>query len=106
MLGGKCRFAAECYFHASGQDFPEVETSARRAGLRIPTYPDQVDVPGQKTYGIGGTDMDDKILDRPIRAVFESTPYILLVPKLFEYMRAKLETKFELIHDIHERHPQ
>ena len=105
LLGGKCRFAAECYFHASGRDFQEVETSARQAmesGFRHIRI--QVDVPGQRTYGIGGTDMDDKdIGPTNPRAVWENTSYLLLVPKLFEYMRAKLGDQVELIHDIHER---
>src|SRR5437879_3230181 len=31
LLGGKCRFAADLYFHASGRDSKEVEDSARKA---------------------------------------------------------------------------
>src|SRR6476661_3466574 len=31
LLGGKCRFAADLYFHASGRDVQEVEDNARAA---------------------------------------------------------------------------
>ena len=105
LLGGKCRFGAECYFHAGGSDFREVEDNARRAmemGFRHIRI--QVEVPGLATYGIGGTDLDDKDIG-PMnpKAVWESSPYVRVVPKLFEHVRVKLGDKVELIHDIHER---
>ncbi|MFN8007995.1 MAG: enolase C-terminal domain-like protein [Terriglobia bacterium] len=105
LLGGKCRFAAECYYHASGRDFQELENNARQAmeqGFRHIRI--QADVPGFRTYGIGGTDLDDKdIGPTNPKSVWESTPYLLMVPKMFETMRAKLGDQVELIHDIHER---
>jgi mannonate dehydratase len=105
LLGGKCRFAAECYFHAGGSNFEEVEDNARRAiemGFRHIRI--QVEVPGLATYGTGGIDLDDKdIGPTNPKAVWESSPYVRLVPKLFEHMRAKLGDQVELIHDIHER---
>src|SRR6058998_371449 len=54
LLGGKCRFAADLYFHASGRDFEEVEDRARKAmekGYRHIRV--QVEVPGLATYGAG-----------------------------------------------------
>src|SRR6476659_7131315 len=55
LLGGKCRFAADCYFHASGNSFTEVEDSARKAmeqGFRHGRV--QVATPGYAGYGAGG----------------------------------------------------
>src|SRR5439155_17340500 len=55
LLGGKCRFAADLYFHASGRDSKEVEDIARKAmekGYRHIRV--QVEVPGLATYGAGG----------------------------------------------------
>ena len=55
LLGGKCRFGADLYFHASGRDFQEVENSARKAmesGYRHVRV--QVSVPGLATYGARG----------------------------------------------------
>src|SRR5437867_10193327 len=55
LLGGKCRFAADLYFHASGRDFQEVEDSARKAmerGYRNVRV--QVGVAGLAAYGARG----------------------------------------------------
>jgi mannonate dehydratase len=37
LLGGKCRFAVDCYSHASGRDLKEVEDSAQRSSRAIVT---------------------------------------------------------------------
>src|SRR5207247_9084772 len=37
------------------------------------------------------------------RALWEPAPYVRMVPKMFEYMRAKLGDEVELLHDVHER---
>ena len=40
LLGGKVRHGADCYYHASGRDFQEVEDNARQGhGGRIPARP-------------------------------------------------------------------
>src|SRR5258706_2056529 len=55
LLGGKVRHGADCYFHASGASFQEVEDSARRAmaqGFRHVRV--QVATPGYAGYGAGG----------------------------------------------------
>src|SRR5438552_19173856 len=55
LLGGKCRFAADLYFHASGRDFQEVEENARKAmesGYRHVRV--QAAVPGLASYGARG----------------------------------------------------
>src|SRR5262245_57756188 len=56
LLGGKCRMAADLYYHASGRDFDEVADVARKAmeqGYRHVRV--QASVPGQATYGARGT---------------------------------------------------
>ena len=56
LLGGKVRHGADCYFHASGANFTEVEDSARRAmaqGFRHVRV--QVATPGYAGYGAGGS---------------------------------------------------
>src|SRR5205085_5713205 len=55
LLGGKVRHGADCYFHASGNSFTEVEDSARKAmeqGFRHVRV--QVATPGYAGYGAGG----------------------------------------------------
>jgi mannonate dehydratase len=105
LLGGKCRFAADVYFHASGRDFQEVEDEARQAmenGYRYIRV--QVEVPNLATYGtdfsarraegVGPTHPGD---------VWEPAPYVRMLPKLFEHLRHKLGDEIELLHDVHER---
>src|SRR5690349_11761298 len=56
LLGGKVRHGADCYFHASGNSFTQVEDSARRGmeqGFRHVRV--QVSTPGLAGYGAGGT---------------------------------------------------
>ncbi len=109
LLGGKCRFAADLYFHASGRDFKEVEDSARQAmerGYRHVRV--QVSVPGQATYGTsgggtgGGGNQNEDGPTNP-RATWDAGPYVRLVPKLFEHLRVKLGDDVQLLHDVHER---
>src|SRR3954467_3761494 len=56
LLGGKVRHGADCYFHASGSSFEEVEQSARGAmerGFRHVRV--QVSTPGYAGYGARAT---------------------------------------------------
>ena len=56
LLGGKVRKGADCYYHASGASFTEVEESARRgmeAGFRHVRV--QVSTPGYASYGARST---------------------------------------------------
>ncbi|HEX9368670.1 MAG TPA: enolase C-terminal domain-like protein [Vicinamibacterales bacterium] len=111
LLGGKVRHGADCYFHASGANFTEVEDSARRAmaqGFRHIRV--QVATPGYAGYGAGGgggaaatAARTDAIGPTNPRAIWEPAPYVRMVPKLFEHMRAKLGDEVELLHDVHER---
>ena len=107
LLGGKVRKAADCYYHASGRDFAEVEERGREAiakGFRHVRI--QVAVPDQATYGTaGGPRAAEGQVDGPTSPtrVWESAPYVRLLPKLFEHIRLKLGEEVELLHDIHER---
>jgi mannonate dehydratase len=106
MLGGKCRQAVDTYRHASGGDLKEVEDSVRRymadgyRHIRV-----QVSVPGQATYGTRRTRDDETVPENQRTRTFEPKPYALIVPKLFEHLRAQLGDEVELLHDVHERVP-
>jgi len=105
LLGGKCRLGADLYYHASGRDFQEVEEKARKAidlGYRHVRI--QVAVPGLATYGTAGAAAAAEA-DGPTNPtrVWESGPYVRMVPRLFEHMRVKLGEEVELLHDVHER---
>ncbi len=108
LLGGKVRQGADCYFHASGNSLAEVEDSARRAmdqGFRHVRV--QITTPGLAGYGAGGTRAQaaqgEAIGPTNPGAVWESAPYVRLVPKMFEHLRKTLGEEVELLHDVHER---
>ncbi len=110
LLGGKCRHGADCYYHASGRDFQEVEDNARKGmdlGFRHVRI--QGAVPGLSTYGTRGTTTaapspgGDVIGPTNPRQIWESAPYVRMLPKLFEHIRAKLGDEVQLLHDVHER---
>ena len=112
LLGGKVRHGADCYYHASGRDFAEVEANARKgmaAGFRHIRV--QGGVPGMATYGAGGGQAAGAAADKstePIgptapRAIWESSGYVRMLPKLFEHLRKQLGDEVQLLHDVHER---
>jgi mannonate dehydratase len=118
LLGGKVRHGADCYFHASGSSFQEVEENARAAmqqGFRH--FRIQVATPGYAGYGArsgvaptAGPGMSgvtgapsDAVGPTNPQAIWEPGPYVRMLPKLFEHMRTKLGDEVELLHDVHER---
>jgi len=109
LLGGKVRHGADCYFHASGSSFGEVETAARSAmerGFRHVRV--QVSTPGYSGYGArgaGGQPAPDGEAIGPTnpRAIWEPAPYVRMLPKFFEHLRTTLGEEVELLHDVHER---
>jgi mannonate dehydratase len=112
LLGGKVRHGADCYFHASGSSFGEVEEKARGAmeqGFRHVRA--QVATPGYAGYGTSRTGappsaagaQDDVVGPTNPRDIWEPAPYVRMLPKLFEHLRTKLGDEVELLHDVHER---
>ena len=110
LLGGKVRHGADCYFHASGNSFSEVEEAARRAmeqGFRHVRV--QVATPGYAGYGARTTAPATPAAQAGVvgptnpRAIWEPAPYVRMLPKLFEHLRTKLGDEVELLHDVHER---
>jgi mannonate dehydratase len=109
LLGGKCRFAADCYYHASGKDFQELEENARKGmelGYRHVRI--QSGIPGLATYGAAssrnrrtGEEADPGPTDP--QDIWEPAAYCRMLPKLFEHCRNKLGDEIELLHDVHER---
>jgi mannonate dehydratase len=110
LLGGKVRHGADCYYHASGASFTEVEENARAGmerGFRHVRV--QVSTPGYASYGARSTapapaaGSDDVVGPTNPRAIWESGPYVRMLPKFFEHLRTKLGDEVELLHDVHER---
>jgi len=118
LLGGKVRHGADCYYHASGRDFQEVEANARKgmaAGFRHVRV--QGGVPGLATYGAASArpgaagagagqktpESAEAIGPTNPRAIWESAGYVRMLPKLFEHLRKTIGDEVELLHDVHER---
>jgi mannonate dehydratase len=108
LLGGKVRFGADLYFHASGRDLQQLEENARRGmelGYRYIRV--QAAVPGLATYGAAGGPASEAsgevIGPTNPKAIWDSAPYVRMLPKVFDHLRTKLGEEIELLHDVHER---
>ena len=89
LLGGKVRHGADCYFHARGSSFTEVEDNARRAmeqGFRHVRV--QVSTPGYASYGArssaaapaaGAPTGADVVGPTNPRAIWEPAPYVRML---------------------------
>lgn len=103
LLGGKARFAVDCYEHADGKSAEEVAESVQK-------YMDQgfrhvriqqggygalglAQKPDYKTAGFGAE--KDGFMD--------AYAYLQSVPKMFDTVRKKCGEQVELLHDVHER---
>jgi mannonate dehydratase len=107
LFGGKCRRAADAYFHASGGNFQQVTESVKRAMERGFRYVRaQVAIPGLATYGSGpGAPQDPTARPNTRTGVWEPRKYVNTVPKLFAHLRKEVGEDVELLHDSHERIP-
>ncbi len=104
LLGGKSRFAVECYEHASGNSPEAVAESVQKyqaqgfRHIRIQQggyggTGSTAQKPDFKTAGYGYE--NDGYMDE--RA------YLKAVPKMFELVRKTCGEEVELLHDVHER---
>lgn len=98
LLGGKCRDRVPLYHHCSGNEIEEVTERIHAALEQGYTHcRAQVAVPSYSTYGAHGQDAQ--------QAVWEPTPYVYRVLRMFEHLRGEFGDRVELLHDIHERIP-
>jgi mannonate dehydratase len=104
LLGGKSRFAVDCYAHASGRT---PEETADRAQQYIDEGYRHVRVQ-QGGYGGVGTlgshpDFREADFGKSSDGFMDQGAYLRSVPKLFETVRKRCGEEVELLHDIHER---
>ncbi len=111
LLGGKCRFAVDCYAHGGGQTVEEtienvqhfMEEGYRHVRIQLGGYGASQMLGGYgasgdrtpdfKKAGFGGA--DDNYMNTHL--------YMKSIPQLFEQVRIKCGEEVELLHDIHER---
>ena len=105
LLGGKCRFAVDCYSHASGRDLNELETSVRQKmeqGFRHV----RIQLGGYGSIHLSRqAHFKDAGFGTASDNLMEARPYLSAVPKMFEHIRKTCGEEVELLHDIHERVP-
>lgn len=103
LLGGRSRFAVDCYSHASGRDFKELEDSVkskmeegyRHIRIQLGGY-GSTHLSTEPHYKKGGFGLDSD-------GHMDSLPYLRATPKMFEHIRSTCGEAIELLHDVHER---
>ena len=103
LLGGKCRFAIDCYAHAGGNTPEEIADSVqgwmgkgfRHIRIQQGGYGalNLAQKPDFKEAGFGA----------PNDAFMDQRTYLKSVPKMFDAVRKKCGDDIELLHDVHER---
>ncbi len=111
LLGGKCRFAVDCYAHGGGQTIEETVENVQRfmdegyrhvriqlggygAAQMLGGYGNDTDnTPDFKKAKFGMA--DDNFMNTHV--------YVKSVPQLFEAVRKACGEEVELLHDMHER---
>ena len=103
LIGGKCRFAVDCYAHASGRELKELEESVkknRELGFRHI----RIQLGG---YGSPQLSTEAHFKDAgfglPEDTLMDPQPYLKAIPKMFEHIRTTCGDDIELLHDVHER---
>ncbi|MBM3854740.1 MAG: starvation-sensing protein RspA [Verrucomicrobia bacterium] len=105
LLGGKARFAVDCYAHASGSDHAQVIDNVQRLmtegyrHIRI-----QLGRYGS-THLAGKGDFEAEGFGLPVESHLDPAAYCRAVPRMFAAVREKCGEAIELLHDIHERIP-
>jgi mannonate dehydratase len=103
LAGGKCREAADCYAHASGDEFESVVEDAKKyiaqgfRNIRV-----QVGLPGMAGYGSShkSANRPPALHDKPL---FDREQQVRRGLKLLEICRRELGDEIQLLHDMHER---
>ena len=103
LLGGKCRFAIDCYAHGRGNTVEELVASAQKHienGFRHV----RIQLGGYGAAAITqNPDFKEAGFGRPRDNYMNQLMYRKSVPQIFEAVRKACGEEVELLHDIHER---
>lgn len=103
LLGGKCRFAVDCYTHSSGRDLAQLEDSVRKNMARGFRHI-RIQLGGYGSPHLSGkADFEEAGFGLPVESHMDAGPYLRSVPKMFEHIRSQCGDEIELLHDVHER---
>ncbi len=104
LLGGKSRFAVQCYTHASGKTPEEVVASVQ--GFMDQGYEHiRIQMGGYGGVGTlgGNPDFKNAGFGGATDGFMDQRAYLDSVPKMFSAVRKTCGDRVELLHDIHER---
>jgi len=105
LLGGKCRFAVDCYTHCSGRDLKQIEESVRQ-GLERGFRYIRIQRGGYGSSHLSKeADYKEEGFGLRSDSTMEVRPYVEATVEMFEYIRSTFGKEIELLHDIHERIP-
>jgi mannonate dehydratase len=103
LLGGKVRFAVDCYAHANGKTPEEIADDVQNwmdKGFRHI----RIQQGGYGALNLAQKpDFKEAGFGNPGDAYMDQRTYLKSVPKMFEAVRKKCGDDIELLHDIHER---
>ncbi|MEM7369156.1 MAG: enolase C-terminal domain-like protein [Bacteroidota bacterium] len=113
LLGGKCRFAIDCYTHGRGNSVEElvdhvqehIGNGFRHVRIQMGGYGAAYVAKGKDYYSSKPRTPDFKGagFGRPKDNYMNSYAYMKSVPAIFEAVRKSCGEEVELLHDIHER---
>ncbi|MBD0279745.1 MAG: starvation-sensing protein RspA [Flavisolibacter sp.] len=103
LLGGKCRFAVDCYCHAGGKTPEEIADDVnqwKEKGFRHI----RIQQGGYGALNLAQKpDFKDAGFGMPNDAYMDQRAYLNSVPKMFDVVRKRSGEEVELLHDMHER---
>ena len=103
LIGGKCRFAVDCYAHSSGRDVKELEDSVK-SNLEQNFRHIRIQLGGYGSPQLSkDADFKDAGFGLPRDTLMDAQPYLKGTVKMFEHIRATCGDDIELLHDMHER---
>ncbi|HTE08305.1 MAG TPA: enolase C-terminal domain-like protein, partial [Flavitalea sp.] len=104
LLGGKSRFAVDCYSHANGKTPEEVAADVQR--LQAEGFKHiRIQMGGYGATGAASGEPDFKKAGYGYEGdeYMNTQVYLKSVPKIFETVRKVCGEEIELLHDVHER---
>jgi mannonate dehydratase len=105
LLGGKCRFAVDCYTHCGGRDLKQIEASVRQ-GMERGFRHIRIQRGGYGSPHLSKkADYKEAGFAEQSDSTMEVRPYVEGTVEMFEHVRSTFGSKVELLHDIHERIP-
>jgi mannonate dehydratase len=105
LLGGKCRFAVDCYTHCGGRDLKQIEASVRQ-GIEQGFRHIRIQRGGYGSPHLSKTaDFKDAGFAPKSDSTMQVRPYVEGTVEMFEHVRGTFGSDVELLHDIHERIP-